>query len=367
MNNLEQWGWDNSWSKLCESFGTNVVPARILAHQHHTYQLVAGYDGHNVSAEISGRFAHAAGSAEEYPTLGDWVAVDRVDKNGSGRIVAVLPRRSAVRRRAVGGGAAAAQVIAANIDTLFIVFGLDGGRNFLISLLERAVTVAWESGATPVILLNKTDLVESDQRDLFYVDASEAAPGVPVFLVSARTGEGLDQLDQFLAPGRTVALLGKSGVGKSALVNALNSTDDSSDPLAEEGSLRGDLQGRHTTTDKRLYQLPSGALIADVPGLRELGIWADGEDLEQTFSDIAAFAADCRFRDCTHRDEPGCAVQQAVAEGKLQASRLERYFELQRELAYLDARPGNPGYQDTKARWKSISKEIRRYYKNRDR
>lgn len=346
------------------------MPGRVVRHVYHTYEIAVAADGREVSlieATVSGRFEHAVTEPEDYPTVGDWVVVERGGAAGGkeARIEQLMQRRSAVRRRSAGGGATTAQVIASNIDTLFLVFGLDGGRNFLVSLLERALTVAWESGAQPVVLLNKIDLASEEERETARLDAERTTFGVPVHLVSAHSGEGLQELVPYCRPGATIALLGKSGVGKSALVNALNggAAEAALDSAAREGTLRGDLQGRHTTTHKQLYRLPCGAIIADVPGLRELALWSDGDDLDQTFADVAELATSCRFRDCTHESEPGCAVRAAVEEGRLDAARLERYRALQREIAYLESRRDGRVRLDTKSRWKEINKAMRNYYK----
>jgi len=384
LESLDDWGWDPSfqteWDQRIDAErGALWMPGRVIRHQHHIYDLVVPRGGDGVAvvrAGVSGRFDHEAESPEDYPTVGDWVAVevpsasDGAAAEGPVRIVGLLKRRSAIRRLAAGGGATTAQVIASNIDTLFLVFGLDGGRNFLISLLERALTVAWESGAQPVVLLNKADLADPDERESAREEAEAISIGAPVHLISARSGEGIETLAPYLASGATIALLGKSGVGKSALVNALGegaTAAGAGGAIAREGGLRGDLQGRHTTTHKELYRLPGGALIADVPGLRELALWSEDGDLDQTFADIAELAETCRFRDCRHESEPGCAVRAAVEEGRLDPERLERYHALQREIAYLESRRDTQGRQDSKARWKTISKAIKTYYKERDR
>lgn len=242
-------------------------------------------------------------------------------------IHAVLPRRSAFVRKAAGE-VVEAQVAAANVDTVFLVSGLDG--DFNLRRVERYLATAWDSGASPVILLNKADL--RDDLPSVIVEVELVAAGVPVVAVSAATGRNMDVLQPYLVPRKTVALLGSSGVGKSTLINRLLGeerfrTSPVSD--AEEG------RGRHTTTTRELVRLPGGALLIDTPGMRELQLWTDDEGLGRPFKDIEDLAAQCRFDDCSHEQEPGCAVQAAVRDGTLDPRRLESYLKLRKEVRFL--------------------------------
>jgi ribosome biogenesis GTPase len=270
-------------------------------------------------AHVAGRLRHEAALGSELPAVGDWVALR--DET----IHAVLPRRSAFLRK-VAFHATEAQVLAANIDTVFVVTGLDG--DFSARRLERYLTLAWESGASPAVVLTKADLCDDPLALL--LEAEQVAVGVPAHVVSNVTGEGLDELATYLAPARTVALLGSSGVGKSSLLNRLLDDEvQATKELAEDGT------GRHTTTARQLFRLPGGALLVDTPGLREVQLWSADDGIHEAFADVDELAADCRFNDCAHAREPGCAVQAAIDEGRLPRERLQSYRTLQRELKRL--------------------------------
>jgi ribosome biogenesis GTPase len=316
--------------------------------------------GEAFDAEVSGAFAYRTAGPADYPTVGDWVLFER----DAGRIQRVLPRKSAVSR-SVAGEESLEQVISANIDLLYLVFGLDGGRNFTAGMLERSLLAAWNSGAQPVVVLNKADLADAEQLERAKLEAESNAPGVDVHVVSAVRGDGLDELSAQERPGRTIGMIGKSGVGKSALLNALAGLSAAEGPARIGEQRRGDRQGRHTTSEKQLYPLPSGAILADVPGLRELQLWGDGEELSSAFPEIEALAAECRFSDCAHSGEPGCRVQEALASGELPQERFERYLDYQRELAYLERRRNERAAAEERRKWKKIAQEQRRMKKGR--
>ena len=369
---MEHWGWNASYQATADAIIAasdetgDLVAARVVRHVHHTYHVVAAPTATMHSTEVSGAFSYRAVSPADYPTVGDWVLLE----SPGGRINHVLPRRTAVCR-SVAGRESLPQVIAANVDILLLVFGLDGGRNFTAGLLERSLLVAWNSGARPIIVLNKTDCADRDWIETVSADARAQAPHESIHLASAVTGDGIEALLGEIPPATTVAMLGKSGVGKSALINAFVRASAGSGPTsgpgpAREGHLRaGDRQGRHTTTEKQLYRLPSGQLIIDVPGLRELQLWADVADLDSTFPEIDALAAGCRFRDCAHQGEPGCRVVQALATGELPADRYERYLEYRRELAYLHRRRDARAEANEREKWKQIAKRSREFKKER--
>ena len=266
----------------------------------------------------------------------------------------LVPRAGAFTRK-VAGETTEEQVIAANVDVAFLVAGLD--HDFNPRRLERYVVAVWESGATPVLVLNKADLGERvEERQ---AEAAAAAPGVAVVALSARERTGLETLGAWLEPGCTVALLGSSGAGKSTLVNALLGEDRQATGEVRED----DSRGRHTTTRRELIVLPGGALLIDTPGLRELQLWSGEESLAGAFPDVEALAASCRFRDCRHAGEPGCAVRAAVESGALEEARFESWVKLQRELRWLDARQDQRARAEQEARWKAIAKSMKHHPK----
>ena len=357
---LVPWGWQRYTSSGAVESRPGLAVARVIGHQHYQYDLVCSPDARSHRSRVSGAFAYRAVGPVDYPTVGDWVFIDPE----SGTIQAVLPRRTAISRK-VAGEETLEQVIVANIDTVLLVFAMDGARGFTVGLVERATTAAWNSGARPIVILNKTDLADAAERERIVLDTATAAPGVDVFQVSARTGEGIADLLAALSPDETVGMLGKSGVGKSALLNAIGRVRGA-EMAVREGELRhGDLQGRHTTTDKHLYLLPGGPIVADVPGLRELQLWAEEDSLDGTFPEIEALSRECRFNDCSHNGEPGCRIQEALASGELPVERYDRYLDLQRELAHLNRRRDQRAREEEQMKWKKIAKQIREIEKRR--
>jgi len=277
----------------------------------------------DVAARLSGRFVHEA-DVGMHPVAGDWVAAAVRPDEATATIEHVLPRHSAFIRKAAGGGRMA-QVVAANADVAFVVASLNGDLN--ARRLERYLATAWDSGASPVVVLTKADLCHDFVARAAEVEA--IALGVPVHVVSVVTGQGLAAVGGSFAVGQTAVLLGSSGVGKSSLVNALAGTA----LMATQAIRESDARGRHTTTHRELIVLPNGRLVLDTPGMRELGLWEAGAGVATTFADLEALAPLCRFKDCTHGPEPGCAVQAAIAAGTLDPRRLRSYVKLQRELA----------------------------------
>ena len=254
--------------------------------------------------------------------VGDWVAVRDVD------VAAVFPRHSVVSRRAAGR-AGAEQVIAANVDVVLVVQGLD--RPLRVRRIHRALALAWDAGAAPVVALTKADLADAPAMKAVLADA---APGVEVHTVSVHTGQGLEALAAVARPARTIALIGESGAGKSSLANALVGAE-----AMATGAVRdGDAKGRHTTTARHLIPLPGGGVLIDTPGMRELGLWEAEGGVARAFRDIEELAGGCRFRDCRHESEPGCAVRAAAASGELDPGRLDSLRDLRRELAAQELR-----------------------------
>jgi ribosome biogenesis GTPase len=340
------------WNARTESLfvphrGRGLEPARVAREDRDRYAVLDESGAR--SAELAGRLRHDARTRAELPAVGDWVAL-RPGAASSAVIEAVLPRASSFVRK-VAGDTTEEQVVAANVDTVFLVSGLDG--DFNPRRIERYLAAAWESGAEPVVVLNKADLAAD--LDARIAEAEAAAPGAAVVPLSALAGDGLGALAAWLAPGRTVALIGSSGVGKSTLVNALLGTERQATAAVRED----DSRGRHTTTHRELVPLPGGALLLDTPGMRELQLWGDEESLDGAFPDIAGLAASCRFRDCRHEAEPGCAVLGAVDSGRLDGGRLVSWRKLQRELARLAARTNARARAAEQARWKAIHKSMR--------
>ena len=297
--------------------GMPGIPARITAVHKERYEIVCEHG-----------FSHARLKTKEYyveerafPTVGDFVMIHYVE-NGDSQIIETLPRKTIFSRREPGP-VPYEQAVAANFDYVFIMQSLN--MDFNVKRLERYLTLAWQSGATPVILLTKADLVEDDWD--FVCRAEQVAPGVSIHVVSAHTGYGLERLKAYLQPGNTVVFLGSSGVGKSSLVNAL-----AGETVMDVSAIReDDSKGRHTTTHRQLIRLRSGVMVIDTPGMRELGMWDVSEGLEEAFSDVEACFGACRFRDCRHEGEPGCGVRAAIERGELDAARWESYRTLQRE------------------------------------
>jgi ribosome biogenesis GTPase / thiamine phosphate phosphatase len=298
--------------------------------------------GGEVEATISGHLRYCDG---ERPCVGDWVSL----RDGN-VITEVLPRRTKLSRKEPGKGVRE-QVLAANLDLLFVVSGLDGDYN--PRRLERSLILAYESGARPVILLNKADLQPNTAE--WVSRTQKHAPGVPILALSALKRWGLESIHEHAKPGETAALLGSSGAGKSTLVNAL--LGENRQPTTEVRE--ADSRGRHTTTRRELIPMPGDWLLMDLPGLRELQLWADPEQLDSAFSEIVELAAHCKFRDCTHQHEPGCAVRRAG----LDPHRMESYQKLKRELAFLERQTDVHLARETKQRWKRIEKDVRRHPK----
>ena len=350
---LTELGWNPRWEQAFESmYERHLEPARVVREDRGRY-VVLNPSGARV-AVVTGRFRHEVLRRAGFPAVGDWVAIQAPAGGDQATIHAVLPRSSAFMRK-VAGETTEEQVVAANVDTLFLIVGLDGDYN--LRRLERHLAAAWDSGAVPVVVLNKADL--ASDLEAAVAEAEAAAPGVAVAAVSARDRTGLDALSAWLAPGATVAMVGSSGVGKSTLVNAL---------LGEERQAvnevrASDARGRHTTTRRELLPLPGGALLIDTPGLREFQMWAGAADLGDAFPEIERLAKTCRFRDCRHDSEPGCALTDAVARGTLDPARLASWRKLQRELEWNATRNDQRLRSERDAKWRAISRSMKHHPK----
>ena len=349
---LEAVGWDERFATTFATEAPGLVPGRILGEERGEYAVVTA-DGEG-PASPSGRLRHETrlDPATAWPAVGDWVGLDPLDAAELGashrRIQHVLSRRTAVVRRSPEDRRMPSQVLASNVDVVYVVTSVNA--EFNVRRLERYLAVAWESGATPVVLLSKSDL--ADDVEAFRLEAATTAPGVDVIAVSAITGEGIEAVRGHLGAGRTVVFTGSSGVGKSSIVNAL-----AGEALLDTGGIRlDDARGRHTTTRRQLVRLAGGVLI-DTPGLRELGV-LDGDGLATAFDDVEQTAANCRFGDCRHQSEPGCAVREAIANGDLDRDRFDAYEKLQREAARARLATDALGRRAERRKWSVISKRV---------
>jgi len=320
---LEELGWDETFARHFSEWRSksDVQPGRIAVEFNYLYRVLL--EGGDAEVMLSGRLKHHATSRSELPAVGDWVVVRKRPEESRGAIVAILPRRSRFSRR-MAGQVTDEQVVAANVDVIFIVMSLDLDYN--VRRLERYLILSRESGASPVVLLTKPDLADDVPAKM--TEVQHVAADAPVHVLSPRFNQGVEQVGRYLTAGVTGALLGSSGVGKSTIINRLVGTDVQRTRDVRES----DSKGRHTTTHRELVILPSGGMIVDTPGMRELQLWDVSDAVRETFDDIETLAAECRFADCQHRDEPRCAVKQAVAEDRLGAERLASYLKLQDEL-----------------------------------
>ena len=349
------WGWNDYFEAVWRGMERGTAePVRVIAQSRGVWR-VAGDFGER-QAEAAGRLRLAAEEGADWPAVGDWVEAEVRDQGSAAQIQEVLPRRSRFTRK-VAGKRLAEQVIAANVDVALLVSALDG--DFNPRRVERYLTQCWESGARPVIVLNKADVCQAPQNKVDEIE--RAAMGVPVYAVSGRTGQGFDELENHLARGQTLVLLGSSGVGKSTIVNRLLGR-----AIQEVQEVRAsDSRGRHTTTRRELFALPNGALLMDTPGLRELQLWDADEGMSQTFVDIESLATQCRFGNCRHQGEPGCAVEAAIGSGSLDAARLESWRKLEREMAFLKRKVDPEASHTEKQRIKQLMRGVNKMYRDR--
>ena len=348
MSTLTELGWDEALAEqFAEHAAAGLQPGRVAVQHRGAYDVLTE-DG-ELRCDVAGRLYEESSSGADLPAVGDWVAVLSRPDEQAGTIQHVLPRRTKFSRK-TAWQATEEQVVAANVDVVFIVTSANEELN--LRRLERYLILARESGAEPVVLVTKSDLAKDVGAAVAAV--ASVAFDIPVHALSSKTGEGLEAVRARLGPGVTAALLGSSGVGKSTLVNRLVGEE-----LLATREIRDDGRGRHTTTRRELVQLPNGALVIDTPGMRELQLWVADEGLEEAFADVTSLFERCRFSDCSHESEPGCAVKEALADGSLAPERWESYLRLQAELEHLERRIDKRAAAEERRRWRSLSREAR--------
>ena len=348
MSDLTALGWDEIFAEQFEPHrAAGLIAGRVAVQHRGAYDVLT--EPGELRCDVAGRLYDEAATPADRPVVGDWVAVAARPDERAGTIQAVLPRRTKFSRK-TAWQATEEQVVAANVDLVFIVTSLNEDLN--LRRLERYLILARESGAEPVVLLTKSDLARD--VDDAVADLRTVTFDVPVLALSSVTGEGLDELGEYLRPGVTATLLGSSGVGKSTLINTLVG-----DELLATQEIREDGRGRHTTTRRELVQLPGGGLVIDTPGMRELQLWVADEGLEEAFADVTSLFEHCRFSDCRHESEPGCAVKEALADGTLAPERWDSYRRLEAELEHLERRLDKRAAAEERRRWRGLAREGR--------
>jgi len=347
--NLTEIGWNPFFREHFEPYkAQGYSPARVVRGQKNLCTVFSNVG--ELTAEVSGKLRYNAFSGSDFPVVGDWVAIQPYPKEEKAIIHAILPRKSKISRK-VPGEITEEQVIAANVDTIFIVTGLD--RDFNLRRIERYLTFVYNSGANPVIVLNKADICSD--LDTRLIEVESIGYGVPVHALSATENQGLEPLLGYLETGKTAALVGSSGVGKSTIINSLLGVERQQVSSISSSTNKG----QHTTTSRELITLPTGGIVIDNPGMRELQLWGDEEDLKETFEEIEELSTRCRFNNCQHENEPGCVVKEAVKEGVLDQKRYQSYLKLKKELLYLEKRRCQSAAAIEKEKWKRIKKWTR--------
>ncbi|QOR65131.1 ribosome small subunit-dependent GTPase A [Cytobacillus suaedae] len=351
--NLQTLGWNeffnNEFTKYTEQ---NYSVGRIALEHKRMYRIFT--EEGDLLGEVSGKLRHNSISREDYPAVGDWVLISPRYEEGKATIHGILPRFSKFSRK-VAGMTTEEQIVATNVNTLFLVNALN--QDFNLRRIERYLLMAWESGANPVIVLTKSDLCNDIEEKLKQIET--VALGVPVHAVSVKDDSGINQLDTYLVEGQTVALLGSSGAGKSTLTNRLIGVEKQ---LVKE-IREGDDRGKHTTTHRELIVVPTGGIIIDTPGMRELQLWDAEDSLSHSFEDIETLAENCYYRDCTHGNEPQCAIVEAISDGSLDEERYKSYVKLQKELAYLERKNDKKAQLDERNKWKKLSGDRTRVHR----
>ena len=353
MKDLEQYGWSATFEEDFSSYRQAGFSAGRISVENREQYLVLTAEG-EVSAAVTGKLLYTVDAPSDLPKVGDWVVITLYEPEQKAVIHAVLPRQSRLSRK-TANRKSEEQIIVANIDMIFVVQSLD--HNFNLSRLERYLVQVRDGGAQPVIILNKADLCPEPAEKIGQVRA--IAPDATILSTSAKTEDGVAAVQAFLRPGLTYAFVGSSGVGKSTLINRLIGANTLKTAAVREK----DSKGGHTTTRRELIPLDNGAILIDTPGMRELALWDSGEGLDDTFADILQLAQQCRFADCRHISETGCAVREAVEQGALSAERYKNYTKLLRETAYLDSKRDERSFLDSKRKDKELHRAIKNYRK----
>ena len=348
-------GWNSFFENaFLELDDAALMPARVVEEFKGIYRVSGAREEY--MAQIAGKIRYLAQARVDFPAVGDWVAVAPTGESHA-RIKCILPRKTKLSRK-LAGRELCEQIVAANLDTVFVVSSLN--REFNLRRIERYLTLVWDSGATPIVLLNKADLCpEADAQDS-KSEVENIAPGIPVLLLSAYQGTGIGSVLSHISRGQTAACVGSSGVGKSTIINALSGAAS----LRVQPVREDDDRGRHTTTSRQMIFLPGGGIVIDTPGMRELQLWDSEEGLSRAFEDIATLAEKCKFRNCAHGGEPGCAVEAAILESRLVPERLENYRKLQAELRFQERKADPEMARQEKERWKKIHKAMRHKHRN---
>jgi len=355
MATLRQLGWNDFFEEEYQSYKSQGFDVGRVAIENRDNYMVLTEQG-DFSAEVTGRLLHLSESTQDFPKVGDWVVISTFPDEGKALIHDILARQTTFSRKAASKRTEV-QVMATNLDHVYVVQSLD--VNFNVNRIERYLVMIRESGAEPGVILNKSDLV--DHPEEYLDEAKHIAGKVPIFVVSAKTHDGIENLSRAIQPGETIALVGSSGVGKSTIINALVGKD-----IQKTEEVRsGDSKGRHTTTRRELILLPDGGLLIDTPGMREFQVWTSDSGVEEVFGDILDLAEECRFRDCTHTHETDCAVQEAIEEGEMSEEHLENYLKLQRELEFLESKQNDALYREREERWKKIHENWKQMKKHR--
>lgn len=352
---LKRFGWNDYFEAQFAPYKVKGLhPARVAIENRKGCLLYSEFG--ELAGEIPGRLYHKSEGQDELPAVGDWVAFRLLEGEKKGVIDVVLPRRAKFSRK-VAGTVTEEQIVASNVDTVFIMSSLNDDMN--LRRIERYLTMAWDNNVQPVIILSKADLCEDAEDKLNYVES--VAYNSPIHVISAKNREGIEELQQYFEGDKTIAVIGSSGVGKSTLINALT---DWTKMKVSDISLYKD-KGRHTTTHRELIVLPQGGLIIDTPGMREIQLWEGGDGLLETFDDIAALELQCKFTDCKHDSEPGCAVKAALEKGVVDNARLASYKKLRNEIRYVENKQNKKAQLEEKKKWKKISSDAKKKSKSK--